>query len=187
VIESLNDLDRSLFLFLNSFHSPYLDPAMNFFSGQTIWIPFIGFFFYFSFKTNGKKFTLLFGLFLLLALIASDVTSSYLLKNIFKRLRPCREEDLKTFIYSFGQKCGGKFGFVSSHAANSVALIFLSIRCLKFEKKIIYLFWLIPLIVAMSRIYLGVHYPGDILGGTLVGFFWGHAFSMLFKSIKGPI
>lgn len=127
--------------------------------------------------------TLYFGLFLLLAIIASDVTSSYLLKNIVNRLRPCREIDLKPLIYSFGQKCGGKFGFVSSHAANSIALVFFSIRVLHFEKKWIYGLWIIPVLVGYSRIYLGVHYPGDIVGGMLVGLLWGYVFSKLYKAI----
>lgn len=127
--------------------------------------------------------TLYFGLFLILAIIASDVTSSYLLKNIVNRLRPCREIDLKPLIYSFGQKCGGKFGFVSSHAANSIALVFFSIRSLNFEKKWIYGLWIIPVLVGYSRIYLGVHYPGDIAGGMLVGLFWGYVFSKMYKTI----
>ncbi len=127
--------------------------------------------------------TLYFGLFLLLAIIASDVTSSYLLKNIVNRLRPCREIDLKPLIYSFGQKCGGKFGFVSSHAANSIALVFFSIRSLHFEKKWIYGLWIIPVLVGYSRIYLGVHYPGDIVGGMLVGLLWAYVFSKMYKAI----
>lgn len=183
MIESLNALDRSLFLSLNSFHSSILDGFMQFLSGQLIWVPLIGYFFWYCYKISGKKITLYFGLFLILAMIASDVTSSYLIKNIITRLRPCRELDLKPLIYSFGQKCGGKFGFVSSHAANSVALIFFSIRSLNFEKKWIYLLWIIPALVGYSRIYLGVHYPGDILGGTMVGLFWGYVFSKMFRSI----
>lgn len=183
MIESLNALDRSLFLILNSLHSPLLNSLMQFLSGQLIWIPLIGYFFWYTYKNHGKKVTIFFGLFLLLALVASDVTSSYLIKNIVSRLRPCREIDLKPLIYSFGQKCGGKFGFVSSHAANSAALIFFSIRTLSFEKKWLYLLWIIPLLVGYSRIYLGVHYPGDILGGTIVGLFWGYIFSTMFKKI----
>lgn len=183
MIESLNALDRTLFLSLNSLHSSVLDSFMLFLSGQMIWIPLIGYFFWYSFKLSGKKTTLFFILFLLLALVASDVTSSYLIKNIFTRLRPCRNLDMQPLIYSFGQKCGGKFGFVSSHAANSVALIYFSIRSLKFERKWIYLLWFIPATVGFSRIYLGVHYPGDILGGTLVGILWAFVFSKMFRSI----
>lgn len=184
MIESLSALDRKLFLFLNSLNVSFLDPVMTVLSGQIIWIPLIGYFFYYSYKKTGKIQTIYFGLFLVMAIVASDVTSSYIFKNIFNRLRPCRELDLKPLIYQFNQKCGGKFGFVSSHAANSALLVYFSIRTLNFEKRYIYLLILIPLLVGYSRIYLGVHYPGDILGGMIVGLFWGHCFSGLFKELR---
>ena len=156
---------------------------MNLLSGQALWIPFIGFFVLSSWKKNGKVPTYLFGLFLLLTLIASDVSSSYIIKNLVNRMRPCRLDDLKPLIYSFGQKCGGKFGFVSSHAANSLALVLFSLRTLSFRQKTIYALLILPFLVSWSRIYLGVHYPGDILGGFLVGTFWAMVFSALYKNI----
>lgn len=183
MIEGLLSLDRTVFLALNSLHSSALNPLMVLLSGQAIWIPFVGYFLFYSYKKSGKTQTWYFALFLLLALIASDVTSSYILKNVFNRLRPCRELDLKPLIYNFGQKCGGKFGFVSSHAANAFLLMYFSLRCLRFDRKLIHLLWFVPSVVAYSRIYLGVHYPGDILGGIAVGLFWGHCFSSLFKGI----
>ncbi|MFP5386280.1 MAG: phosphatase PAP2 family protein [Bacteriovoracia bacterium] len=157
---------------------------MSLFSGQVVWVPFIGFFFWHCYKTKGRSSTLYFGLFLLLAIVASDVTSSYILKNIVNRLRPCREVDLKPLIYSFGQKCGGKYGFVSSHAANSIALLFFSLKTLHLGKWS-WALWLIPFIVSFSRIYLGVHYPGDILGGAVVGILWGYTFSYFYNSYQG--
>lgn len=185
MIDALLALDRSFFLFLNSLHLEILDGLMTFISGQLIWVPFIGFFFWYSYKSNGSKGTLLFALFLILALIASDVTSSYLLKNLVSRLRPCREVDLQSLIYSFGQKCGGKYGFVSSHAANAIALVYFSIRSLNFNKRWFYLLWIIPGLVGYSRIYLGVHYPGDIIGGTIVGLTWAYIFSSMYRSHQG--
>jgi len=185
VISEIKNLDHSLFLFLNSFHSTALDPIMVFFSGQMIWIPLIAYFLWNSLKINGKRGTLLFGLFLFLCLIAIDVTSSYILKNAFERLRPCRQVELISQIYSFGQKCGGKYGFVSSHASNSMALMTFSLRVLPLSRNLKYGLFFIPLMVGLSRIYLGVHFPGDILGGMTVGFIWASLLSYFYKEAQG--
>lgn len=183
MIELLQSWDKSIFLWLNSFHHPSFDQLMVALSGQWIWAPFILLFVWKAFTVFGKKRGKLFFLFLILTLIASDVTSSYLLKNLITRLRPCKVNELKSLIYFFGQKCGGRFGFVSSHAANSFGLIFYSITTMKL-KYLWHLFWILPLVVSYSRIYLGVHYPGDILGGALVGLFWGFTFSTFFKLLR---
>ncbi len=185
MIELIDNFDRQFFLYLNSFHHSLLDPLMKILSGQFIWAPFILFFLFHSYKSVGFKGTLFFLLFLGLTLTASDVTSSYILKNFVGRLRPCKETELMHLIYSFGQKCGGRFGFVSSHAANSVALVFFSTRILSFKKRWHIILWIMPGLVAFSRIYLGVHYPGDILGGVVVGLTWGMTFSELLKISQG--
>ena len=155
---------------------------MQIFSGQIIWLPLIGYFIFYAFKNLETKAAWTFLLFLILVLIASDVTSSYIIKNLVNRFRPCREIDLKPLIYSFGQKCGGKYGFVSSHAANSFALVIYSCRALNFKKPVFLTLLLVPMLVSYSRIYLGVHYPGDILGGLLVGTSWSLFFAWGFKS-----
>ncbi len=181
MISVLHGLDTDLFLFLNSFHARWLNGVMEFLSGQVVWLPLVFFFIYSAGKNLSRRNTYLFCLFLFLTLVVCDVSSSYLLKNIFERLRPCRLAELKPLINSFGQKCGGKYGFVSSHAANSVALIHLSLRTLPLRSSAKHLFYLAPVLVGYSRIYLGVHYPGDILGGALVGVFWGSILAWIFN------
>lgn len=168
---------------MNGFHVGFLDPVMVFFSGQLIWLPFVVFFIWKGKLKLDKKSFAIFVFFLALTLMLSDVTSSYILKNLFTRLRPCRLEELKPLIYSFGQKCGGKFGFVSSHAANSTALVFFCLNTLSLPPKFRSL-WILPAIVGLSRIYLGVHYPGDILGGMVVGLFWGYVMVNCFRTTR---
>lgn len=155
---------------------------MVFFSGQLVWLPFILGLLWLAFKKLERNSFYLFILFLLLAVIASDVTSSYVLKNLVQRMRPCRLAELKPLINDFGQKCGGRFGFVSSHAANSFAILIFSFTVLKLKVLSFHLIWLLPLLVSYSRIYLGVHYPGDIAGGMLVGLGWGYFLARCFLS-----
>lgn len=183
MLEALKALDLSIFLYLNSFHAEWINPVMVVLSGQVIWIPFLALILWHSMKTLGKKPTLLFAVFLVLVVISSDVTSSYIIKNIFNRLRPCREQELLPFIYQFGQKCGGKFGFVSSHAANTFGIMSFSFLTLRLRGLYLLLF-LLPLLVSYSRIYLGVHYLGDILGGALIGICWSCILSWCWNNMS---
>jgi undecaprenyl-diphosphatase len=187
-MNSLQTLDRSLFLFINSLNSTWLNPVMNFVSGQFIWILPITIIVCQAWNKWDRKKAIIFIVFCFLVIIVSDATASYLLKNIFERLRPCRLPELKEQINSFGQKCGGKYGFVSSHASNSLSLVLFSFLSLKLEYKKFSWLLLLPLFVGWSRIYLGVHYPGDILGGYLVGTVWAVLFALIFNHTSmGPI
>lgn len=181
MIETLASLDQKILLALNSWNAPWMNPIMVFLSGQLIWFPFVLLILFISYKQMDRRSLGIFVLFLLLGVIASDVTASYLLKNFFERLRPCKIPELKLLMNNFGQKCGGKFGFVSSHAANSFVILTLAFNSLKSIPKFLYAIWLLPIAVSFSRIYLGVHYPGDILGGVVVGTSWGLILTAFYK------
>lgn len=104
-----------------------------------------------------------------LLITISDQVSVHLFKNVFQRLRPCHEPALEGMVYTLG-RCGGKFGFISSHASNSFAIaVFMALLLWKTLRvmAIIMLVW--AAMVSYSRVYLGVHYPGDILVGGMVG------------------
>jgi len=105
----------------------------------------------------------------------ADESSLHLFKNVFERLRPCNEASLKAFIrLPTGRCAGGRFGFVSSHAANTFAVaVFLANLFKKRWFTAMIILWAAG--VSYSRIYLGVHYPGDVLGGAMLGAVCGYA------------
>ncbi len=169
MIETLNNLDANLFLFLNEKHNAFWDFVMFWTSDKLIWIPLYIFFIFLIYKYY-KKNTLWVLLAAVLLIALSDLISVHLFKNVFLRLRPCHEPALEGLVHLVNDKCGGQYGFISSHATNHFAIAtFLSVLL---GNKINYFSFLILLwafVISYSRIYLGVHYPGDVLGGIIVG------------------
>jgi undecaprenyl-diphosphatase len=168
MIEFLKEIDTQLFLFLNGIHSPLGDFVMYWLSDKYIWVPLYAFLLFLLFRYYGMKALILMVLVALLITI-SDQVSVHLFKNVFQRLRPCHEPALEGMVYTLG-RCGGKFGFISSHASNSFAIAVFMALLLWHKVRSMAIFMLVwAALVSYSRVYLGVHYPGDILVGGMVG------------------
>lgn len=181
MLESLKKTDTDLFLYLNGKHSPFWDEVMKVITYRFTWIPLyvlIAVFLVWRFKKEG-----IYLLFFLVALIAvSDQISSSVFKPYFERPRPCHDPLLEGLVRVV-DGCGGSFGFISSHASNTFALTTFLILLLYRSSRWILLFIPWAVTVSYSRIYLGVHYPGDILVGALLGIVLGIVFFMLCKKL----
>jgi len=167
----LISFDTWLFLLLNNLHSEVLDPIMVWISGKFTWIPLYLILLALVIRKHQLKSILIVVPFIFLLITASDQISVHLFKNLFERLRPCHNSELKDFIHLLGN-CGGQYGFLSSHASNTFALATFLILLMK-HRAYLYTLVIWAGLVSYSRIYLGVHYPADILAGACLGILTG--------------
>lgn len=170
MLETLLQYDTSLFLFLNKLHNSFFDEIMYWASHKFFWIPLYLLFVYLLYKHYGaKKAAILFGL-IIITFALTNTISVEAFKKVFERLRPCHNEQIAHLVHLYKEGCGGQFGFLSSHAANVFGLATLMGIFLK--GKIKYITWYVmgwASFVSYSRIYLGKHYPLDIICGAILG------------------
>ena len=184
MIDFLTRLDTELFLFLNGLHVDWLDPIMTFISGKITWTPFYIVLLYLVIKKY-KRQSIIVILGIILLIVCSDQISSSVFKPIFERPRPCHNEAIKDLVYLPNGHCGGAYGFISSHACNTFALAtFLTYILKRYYKKIALVMFSWATLVAYSRIYMGVHYPGDVVVGAVVGILIGIGVSYAYLKIS---
>jgi len=183
MLDSIINNDIELLIFLNNLGTTQWDGFWLFISNKYSAIPLYMLLLYFTYKYYGLKSTIVVLIIVALLITASDQTCN-LFKNGFKRLRPFKDEDLLSLIRLVKPSCGGRYSFFSAHASNSMAVAAFFGLLLKNHIKYIagiLIFWAI--VVAYSRVYLGMHFPLDIVTGLIFGMTYGFIFYQLLKLI----
>ena len=172
-MQEIIQLDKEVFLYLNNLGNSSWDGFWEVISYRFSWIPFYVLLLFLLWKNFGWKQTLLILLITVLMILAADQLTN-ILKNGVKRFRPCSTEGFEGIMRPVACNKSGRYGFTSAHSANHFALaIFLG---LIFKSRIKWFFYFLLVwagICAYSRIYLGVHFPLDIICGALIGIFFG--------------
>jgi len=181
-LESLIELDKALFVFLNSLGNESFDFIWLLITDKRSSIPLYIFLLIYSYKklsTNNFWKYLLVVAFLILF---TDQISGFF-KDYFQRLRPCHDPEINSYIRIVKKGCGGLYGFFSSHATNTFAIATFYYMLLRKHSYFFKFLFAWALIVSYSRIYIGVHFPIDVLFGICFGILLGYIFS-LFASKK---
>jgi undecaprenyl-diphosphatase len=180
MLQELLQLDKDFFIYLNGLGTPQWDNLFQFISHKLSAVPLYIFLLILSFRKFGLKQTLV-----LLVSVALLITVTDQLSNFFKygvaRLRPCHDPEIIPVMRLVKSYCGGQYGYFSAHAANAFAIAVFFGSILKSTIKYIGVFLVLwAAFVAYSRIYLGVHFPLDIITGAVLGSLFGWLFVKLF-------
>lgn len=178
MFSSILQADADLLRLINGLNNPFCDVVMYWASKIWVWLPFYAWLIWLIYKKYGLK--ALWILFVVGLMIATTDQSANLFKNGFQRLRPSHQPGLMEWLHYVNDYKGGRFGFFSGHAANTMAVAVFVLLLLK--KTYAYIgFVVLPftLLVSYSRMYLGVHYPSDILVGWMFGALYAWLFYRL--------
>lgn len=177
MLDALQRLDSEWFIAINHTRNGFLDVVMPIFTNRWIWIPLYIFMAYALFRQYGSR-TIVIGLTIAIMILVSDQGANLFKNTIVKRPRPCQNTELlenNTIFTPDG--CGGPYGYFSGHAANCFAISILVCLLMRRRNMDRWKTWLLlfvwALMVIWSRVYMGVHYPGDVLSGAVFGLIVG--------------
>ncbi|MEM6686980.1 MAG: phosphatase PAP2 family protein [Bacteroidota bacterium] len=179
MIDQLIQFDKEVFLFLNGLGTPTWDGFWMFITNKYYAVPLYAVLLVLILKTHNKK-EIFFTLVLVALLITiTDQTANLFKKTLFLRPRPCYTEDLIAHMRLVKDSCGGAFGYFSGHASNAMTLaVYIGLTLRNHFKYIVPFLLIWAAFVGYSRIYIGVHFPGDVLTGAIVGAIYG---TLIFK------
>lgn len=184
--QNMLEWDRQLFLWLNhELANPVFDAVLPFFRDSLFWTPLYLFIIAFVFFNFGRK-----GWWWLLAFLSTvaitDLSGTYLFKETIQRIRPCNEHSLAGQVRLVIHACPGGYSFLSNHAANHFGLAtFLVGGFGRTFKPWVYVFYLWAVLISFAQIYVGAHYPLDILSGAMVGILAGYFTARIYRVATG--
>lgn len=184
MLDELIQFDKELFLFLNNLGTTTWDGFWMVYTTKINWVPLYAVLLYLMYKNLNKKAFILNILVIVLMITFTDQITN-LFKHGLQRLRPCQNEDIQGLMRLVKSSCGGKYGYFSGHASNSMAVAVFSGLLLRNKYKylvFVLLFW--AALMAYSRVYIGVHFPLDIVSGMLFGSISGFIFYKLITYLK---
>ncbi len=197
MIETLTSLDQQILLFFNGHHTAFMDDAMALITSKWIWIPFYLILIDMLFKKLGPKYAALTLVAVVLAIVMADQICASVMRPYIARLRPCNPDNpIFQYITLVKEIHPGSYSWPSCHAANTFALATL-LSCVMRSRKFTTMIFSWAIIVSISRLYCGVHYPTDILCGAAFGSVFGYlalmfvsrlytAFPRMYMSIRKP-
>ncbi|MFK7782362.1 phosphatase PAP2 family protein [Psychroserpens sp.] len=185
MLEELVKLDTELFIYLNGLGTQTWDAFWMFYTTKFNWIPFYAFLLFLFYKRLSLKMFLFTLLVIVLMITFTDQITNLFKKVLVMRLRPCYNTEINDIIRLVKSSCGGKYGYFSGHASNSMSVaIFTSLMLRSKYKYLPYIMVVWAIIMGYSRIYVGVHYPLDVLSGMLFGILSGFIFYKLFNYLQ---
>lgn len=185
MLEELVKLDTELFIYLNGLGTETWDAFWLFYTTKFNWIPFYALLLFLMYKRLNVKMFLFTILIIVLMVTFTDQITNLFKKVLVMRLRPCYNPEIDEIIRLVKRSCGGKYGYFSGHSSNSMAVAVFSGLMLKARYKYLpYVLVIWAIAMGYSRIYIGVHYPLDVVSGMLFGVFSGFLFYKLFRYIQ---
>ena len=179
IVQYLSEIDTNVFLYFNGIHSPFWDYFMTSFTGKIIWVPMYATILYILLKNFHWKAALCYVAAIALIITFADQMCSSIIRPVVARLRPSNPESpIVDMVYIVNNYRGGSYGFPSCHAANSFGLAMYVV--FMFRKRWLSIFIIVwAFCNCYTRVYLGVHYPGDLLVGGIIGGFGGWLFATI--------